>query len=133
AHVDRQDPELLQKVKQAILGGKRQGDDQEVHALGAAKLHKIVEPAEPRMVGDARWRPTIVTIVEETENLDRTGRSPVQLLQQFGDVAADHNGATRQTPFARPALDKGRNDNTSDGAERQRSEVPSQQFSAFVV
>ena len=64
ADVDRQHPEVLQQLENAVLGGDRQRDDEQIDAGDAAEIDQFGDGAELRVPGDGLRRAVVLAVVE---------------------------------------------------------------------
>ena len=102
--VDRQHPQLLQHLQDAVFRRDRQREDHQVDAGAPCKLDEIVDGAELAFAGAFDAGALVAAVVEQADDLD----AGVLLLVQFLDhvaarrAGADDDRAPVEAAFARP-------------------------------
>ncbi|MNE28263.1 hypothetical protein D3C80_1216990 [compost metagenome] len=104
ADIDRQHPELAQKLENACLGAERQGDDQHIEFRQTGEFHQFRKGAKLRITGDNLGRALALPVVENPADTDIIVRL---LLQRADEVsgriaAADDDGAAFHHAVAAP-------------------------------
>jgi len=107
--VDRQHPQLLQKLEEPVLGRDRQRHDKQIDARHAAELDQLGDGTEPRVAGDDRRRAIVMAIVEDAADVDVVARLGLESVdQQLGrPAAADDHCPPFEPPVGRPAAQGG--------------------------
>ena len=105
--VDRQHPELAEKLEEAVLGGQRQRHDEEIDMRRAAELDQLGDGAELGIAGDDRRRAFVLAVVEDAADAHVVVRLRLeradQVLRRL--AAADDDGAPVEEALAREAAD----------------------------
>ena len=100
ADVDRQHPQLAQHLQDALLGGDRQREDDQIDARRAGEVDQIVDVAELRIAFDGVGRALVAAVVEHAEQAHLGLVVLGQFAQQLGAerAAADDHRALLQPP-----------------------------------
>ena len=102
--VERQHPQLLQHLQDALFSRDRQREDDEIDAGAAAELNQVVDAAELAVAGGFGAGAVVGAVVEQADDLDAGILLPAQFLDHLGAdlAAADDDGAAGEAAFARP-------------------------------
>jgi hypothetical protein len=126
ADIDGQHPQLLQQLKQALFGGDRERDDEEVEPRAPRELDELVDIAELGVAGYDGRDTIVAAVVENADDADiGVLRGFERLDQLFGLVStADDHGAAVEAALLGPALRQQRQSEALAEQRRQRRDVP---------
>ncbi len=102
--VDRQHPQFLQHLQDAVFRRNRQRKDHQINACAPAELDQVVDHPEFALAGAVGAAALVAAVVEQADDLD----AGILLLPQLfddvftGHAAADDHRAAGEAAFARP-------------------------------
>ena len=104
ADVERQHPQFLQHLQDAVLRRDRQREDHQIDARAAAELDQVVDAAELGLAGAFGAGAVVTAVVEQADDLDAGILLPMQFFDHVraGFAAADDHRAAGEAAFARP-------------------------------
>ena len=125
-HLGRQHGERAGDLDDALFGGDRQRDDDEVEARVAGEGDELLQAAETRIAGDDAIDAIVAAIVEHAGDADVAVDVDLELADELlrDGAAAVDGGAAIEAALARPMLDEARHDEALAEQHDDAGEVP---------
>jgi hypothetical protein len=128
AHVDGQDPKLLQDLEQAALGRDRERDDEKIDGRSAAEGDQLVDVAEKGIATRAGAEALAAPVVEDAADAN-VGAGAFERCDDAlaGLASAEDDGAAHEPALLRPMVNDARHRVSERYSGGEARHVPEQQ------